>query len=42
LQAGEAVRKIALTPSADRMTLTVHLGSHLHIRGLIWGGNPEE
>jgi len=42
LQAGEAVRKIALTPSADRMTLTVHLGSHLHIRGLIWGGDPEE
>src|SRR6267143_7323965 len=42
LQTGEAVRKIALTPPADRMTLTGQLGGHLHIRRLIWGGDPEE
>jgi hypothetical protein len=42
LQTGEAVRKIALTPPADRMTLTGQFGGHLHIRGLIGGGDPEE
>ena len=29
LQALEAVRKIAMTPTTDRMALTVHLGGHL-------------
>ena len=42
VQASEAMRKRAMTPPADRMTLTVHLGGHLHIRRLIWGGDPEE
>ena len=42
VQASEAVRKRAMTPPADRMTLTVPLGGHLHMRRLIWGGDPEE
>ena len=42
LKAVEAVRKIAMTPTADRMALTVHLGGHLKIRGLIGRGGPKD
>jgi len=42
LQAVEAVRQIAMTPTADGMTLTAHLGGHLHMRGSIWRGAPED
>src|SRR5437867_10130885 len=31
-----------MTPTADGMTLTVHLGGHLHMRGSIWRGAPED
>jgi hypothetical protein len=42
LQACEAVRKRAMTPTADRMALTGHLGGHLQIRRSIWGGGPQD
>jgi hypothetical protein len=42
LQAGKAMGQIALTPSANCMTLAAQFRSHLHIRGLISGGDPEE
>ena len=34
--------QIALTPSANCMTLAAQFGGHLEIRGLISGGDPEE
>ena len=42
LQAVEAVRQIALTPTADRMAFTGHLGRHLEIRRVLWRGGPED
>jgi len=42
LQTLEAVRQIALTPTADGMPLTGHLGGHLHIRWLLWRGGLED
>jgi hypothetical protein len=42
LQAVEAVRQIALTPPADRMALTGHLGGHVQIGGSVWRGDPED
>src|SRR5215475_13574332 len=42
LQAVEAVRQIALTPTADRMALTGHLGSHVQIGWAVWRGDPED
>jgi hypothetical protein len=40
LQAVETVREIALTPTTDGMTRTVHLGGALTIRGAIWRSSP--
>src|SRR2546428_6335597 len=31
-----------MTPTANGMTLTVHLGGHLHMSGSIWRGAPED
>jgi hypothetical protein len=42
LQAVEAVRQIALTPTANRMALTSHLGSHVQIRWSVGRGGPED
>jgi hypothetical protein len=42
LQAVEAVRQIALTPTADWMALTGHLGGHVQIGWAVWRGDPEE
>ena len=42
LQALEAVRQIALPPTADGMSFTGHLGGYLHIRWLLWCGSPED
>jgi len=42
LQAIEAVRQIALAPTADRMALTGHLGGHVQIGWSVWRGDPED
>ena len=42
LEAVEAVRQRALTPTADGMTLTGHRGGYLQIRWSIWRGAPED
>jgi hypothetical protein len=42
LQAVEAVRQIALTPTANRIALTGHLGSHLQIRGAVWRSGSQD
>src|SRR5438105_14573807 len=42
LQSFEAVRKIAMTPTANCMAFTVHLDGHLKIRGLIGRGGPQD
>ena len=41
-EAVEAVRQIALTPTAHRMALTGHLGGSLEIRWTVWRGGPED
>jgi len=42
MQATEALLQIATSPPAAGMALTVHLGDHLQIRGMIWRGAPED
>ena len=42
LQAGEAGRQRALTPTANRMALTRQLGGHLQMRWSVWRGGPED
>jgi hypothetical protein len=42
LQAVEAVRQVALTPPADRMALTGHVGGHLKIRWAVGRGGAED
>jgi len=42
LQAVEAVRQLALPPTADRMALTGHLGGHVQSGGAVWRGDPED
>jgi hypothetical protein len=36
------MHKIAMTPTADSMAFTLHLGGHLKIRRAIWRGGPED
>src|SRR5262245_32046961 len=42
LQAVEAVPQIALTPTANCMALTGHLGGHLQMRWSVWRGGAED
>ena len=42
LQAVEAVRQIALTPTANGMAFTGHLGGHLEIGWLGWRGSAQD
>jgi len=42
LQAVEAVRQIALTPPANCMALTGHLGGHVQIGWAVWRGGAQD